>query len=86
MPQHSSQTKLQPISSKEGDLEEEIRTRFPKNPIRPSSKDPPHTRGNDIDQAATSRDRAGDVVEGVKVLGKVKTITIWGTNRSKRAV
>lgn len=63
----------------------EIRIRSLKNPIRPSSKDLRHTRGNDTDQAVTSRDREGDVEE-VKVLGRVKTITIWGTSKLKQVV
>ena len=65
--------------------EVEIRTRFLKNPTRPSSKDLRHTRGNDTDQAVTSRDREEDVAE-VKVLVRVKTITIWGTSKLKRVV
>ena len=65
--------------------EVEIRTRFLKNPIKPSSKDLRLTKGNDTDQAVTSRDREGDVEE-VKVLGRVKTITIWGTSKLKRVV
>ena len=66
-------------------MEVEIRIRFLKNPTKPSSKDLRHTRGNDTDQAVTSRDREGDVAE-VKVLGRVKTITIWGTSKLKRVV